>query len=836
MMKAYFPIFAMVMFTASGCFDDDESEGAPSTVASIIGEALEADCPNGGVVLGYGIDSNENGILDDNEVNGTETICHGTDGEDGEPGTPGQDGTPGENGADGLDGEAGEDGADGSDGLSTLIRTSTEEPGENCPNGGTKIEAGLDVNGDGVLSDEEVTETDYVCDGLNGTDGVDGQDGENGADGQDGANGTDGIDGTNGEDAEPCTAVDNEDGTSTITCPDGSSVIITDGTDGFNGADGSDGAPSLVSAFAEQAGENCVAGGIRLMFGIDADFNGALSAEEVQSETYLCNGLTGATGEAGTNGEDGEDGMNALVTLTTELPGDNCLAGGVLITTAIDSNEDNMVQDGEVISSMLVCNGVDGLTSLINTNAEAAGANCAEDGLRVDVGLDVNDNNVLDADEITNTAYICNGSNGAAGTNGANGTDGADGTNGQDGASGTDGESCTVVDNNDGTATMTCPDGTSANFSVPSCGNNIVEVGEECDRDYNCKADCTVPKWLTISGTNRTYCGLKDDGEIYCFGNNYWGGFGVGTRGSADHEWPGESVLGMVNSQTINAGDSRACAVGSDNIGKCWGRNPEYQVGAGMAQYFPSPQLISGNHQWQMLEAGERVICGITLAGALYCWGDNSNGQLGFAGDDSEIPVRIGTDSDWSQVVADASHVCGIKDSGGLYCWGNNYYGQLGVGTTVETFTPTQVEPGSLWSDITIFKGQSCGIKTDGTLHCWGSNSDMQLAIHPLSSSSSPVQVGVESDWTSVETGFNASCGIRGPSALYCWGDNRNGQVGNGTAYEVQDPEQVGAEHEWVDFTVGSGSVCALASTQKLYCWGFLQGISWAIAPTAIPE
>jgi hypothetical protein len=41
--------------------------------------------------------------------------------------------------------------------------------------------------------------------------------------------------------------------------------------------------------------------------------------------------------------------------------------------------------------------------------AEPAGANCAAGGVRIDAGLDANRNNVLDAGEISQTAYACNG-------------------------------------------------------------------------------------------------------------------------------------------------------------------------------------------------------------------------------------------------------------------------------------------------------------------------------------------------------------------------------------------------------------------------------------------
>ncbi len=84
-----------------------------------------------------------------------------------------------------------------------------------------------------------------VSDGIDGEDGEDGtscsvtdnQDGtatiactdgtsytvSNGQDGQDGGSGEEG---TRGSDADPCTVTGHDDGSSTITCPDGTSVLI----------------------------------------------------------------------------------------------------------------------------------------------------------------------------------------------------------------------------------------------------------------------------------------------------------------------------------------------------------------------------------------------------------------------------------------------------------------------------------------------------------------------------------------------------------------------------------------------------------------------------------
>jgi hypothetical protein len=49
-----------------------------------------------------------------------------------------------------------------------------EAPGTNCEFGGTKIESGLDTNGDGILQQSEVTSTSYVCNGAPGDAGASG--------------------------------------------------------------------------------------------------------------------------------------------------------------------------------------------------------------------------------------------------------------------------------------------------------------------------------------------------------------------------------------------------------------------------------------------------------------------------------------------------------------------------------------------------------------------------------------------------------------------------------------------------------------------------------------
>ena len=89
----------------------------------------------------------------------------GANGADGDDGAKGADGKDGGDGTDGKDGSNGANGSSGSNGKTSLIRSSHELAGSNCAFAGTRFESGVDQNGDGSLSDDEVNaaQTQYVC-------------------------------------------------------------------------------------------------------------------------------------------------------------------------------------------------------------------------------------------------------------------------------------------------------------------------------------------------------------------------------------------------------------------------------------------------------------------------------------------------------------------------------------------------------------------------------------------------------------------------------------------------------------------------------------------------
>lgn len=162
-----------------------ECNPAPELESRLVISELDvgdADCPGGGTKMERGVDENRNGELDRREVESTDFLCNPviepisrlviTPLEVGDADCPGG-GSKLERGADrNGDGDITGNEIESTDLLCNevqappvLARAKQLDVGsEDCPEGGVAVLTGPDSDGDGVLSDEEATETSLVCD------------------------------------------------------------------------------------------------------------------------------------------------------------------------------------------------------------------------------------------------------------------------------------------------------------------------------------------------------------------------------------------------------------------------------------------------------------------------------------------------------------------------------------------------------------------------------------------------------------------------------------------------------------------------------------------------
>jgi alpha-tubulin suppressor-like RCC1 family protein len=72
--------------------------------------------------------------------------------------------------------------------------------------------------------------------------------------------------------------------------------------------------------------------------------------------------------------------------------------------------------------------------------------------------------------------------------------------------------------------------------------------------------------------------------------------------------------------------------------------------------------------------------------------------------------------------------VCAIKTDGTVWCWGSNSDGQVGDGSYTTQLVPVQLPGLTNVKDIAAGGGHVCVVKMDGSVACWGYDGQGQLA------------------------------------------------------------------------------------------------------------
>jgi alpha-tubulin suppressor-like RCC1 family protein len=365
-------------------------------------------------------------------------------------------------------------------------------------------------------------------------------------------------------------------------------------------------------------------------------------------------------------------------------------------------------------------------------------------------------------------------------------------------------------------------------FGVAACADQV-SAPRQVRRANSVAASATtnvLDSVTSVSTRLLTVCADRSNGATVCWGKGSDGQIGDGN--GTDSPTP-VSVAGGFSFRAISASDN-VCALTGAGVAYCWGFGIDGELGTGSEASQPTPTPVSTTHRFVRLAQARQNGCAITLLAVMYCWGFNGNGELGVPttgpqmcsdGPCSTTPVAVSGGHAFSFATVGSGWACGITVTGALYCWGRNLEGELGNGSTTSTYVPTQIAPLHTFINVTASDQHTCAVTSLGRAACWGNNDQGQLGDGTTTSRLSPVPVSGGHTFRSLSTGEGSfTCGVTPAGAAYCWGDNTFGQLGDGTTNNSLVPVAVSGGLAFREVAAGADSACGLTTASTVYCWG----------------
>jgi alpha-tubulin suppressor-like RCC1 family protein len=225
---------------------------------------------------------------------------------------------------------------------------------------------------------------------------------------------------------------------------------------------------------------------------------------------------------------------------------------------------------------------------------------------------------------------------------------------------------------------------------------------------------------------------------VVCWGDNQSAQIYDPLAIDTDHVWLPRPMPELAQFRHVTLGEMHTCALQGDSV-LCWGDDNYLQCGndpnflcTGDSHCVTQPTVVRGLRA-RGLGPGWMHSCAIQMDRTVACWGQSERGQSGGAqmpgcqGDACLIGVTaIKGLTGVTRLALGTSHTCALTDGGSVWCWGDNSVGQLGRGTTDEgTVTPAPVltaagVPLKDVVDIASTEAYTCAVTPRGTVYCWG--------------------------------------------------------------------------------------------------------------------
>ena len=200
--------------------------------------------------------------------------------------------------------------------------------------------------------------------------------------------------------------------------------------------------------------------------------------------------------------------------------------------------------------------------------------------------------------------------------------------------------------------------------------------------------------WADLGLSMNASCGIRPGGEAVC---SAAAGSRITTASAAGTAWRTLEITDWrFETQPfphwVN-GVASACGLTTGGSVACWGPDLIGDWGAPGAGFVPT--LLPGAGEWTAVSVGYHFGCGLRGTAA-WCWGEN-DGALGDGGtEDSAVPVAVVGGHAFDRISVGFRHACALRASdGAAFCWGQNSNGELGTNEVLSAGSrvPVPVRP-----------------------------------------------------------------------------------------------------------------------------------------------
>jgi alpha-tubulin suppressor-like RCC1 family protein len=289
-----------------------------------------------------------------------------------------------------------------------------------------------------------------------------------------------------------------------------------------------------------------------------------------------------------------------------------------------------------------------------------------------------------------------------------------------------------------------------------------------------------------LSAGEDSVCAVMADTSVQCWGHNNALQLGRGGVSTADEATPaavqqnGGGVLTGV--KQLSGQDATYCAVKVDETLWCWGDNGDHQLADSTTSDSSVAKQIPGLTGVTKVATGDNHVCAIVTAGDVYCWGYNSSGQVGDGTTDPvQTPKKLDGISGAVDIGAGDTFTCATVSDGTLKCWGSDGDGQQGNGSAsgTEVLTPSTVPGITGVIQLAVGYESVCTLDQARNLSCWGYNGDNQVTAANTDDVTSPMVVpGAAGAVAVAEQWDETPCTLRRGGGIRCWGNNSHAQAG----------------------------------------------------------